>query len=38
VCLLAKGDETRQHVGDSYVPCETDGALFARAMRELYHN
>ena len=33
VCLLAKGDETRQHVGDEFVPCETDAELFLRAMR-----
>ena len=28
VCLLAKGDETRQHVGDEFVPCRTDGEIF----------
>lgn len=32
LCLLAKGDETRQHVGDEFVPCETDETLFLRAM------
>lgn len=32
VCLLAKGDETRQHEGDSFVPCETDATLFERAV------
>ncbi|MBQ6524583.1 MAG: UDP-N-acetylmuramoyl-L-alanyl-D-glutamate--2,6-diaminopimelate ligase [Atopobiaceae bacterium] len=32
VCLLAKGDETRQHEGDRFVPCETDGAIFTREM------
>ena len=32
VCLLAKGDETRQHEGDRFVPCETDGAIFAREV------
>ena len=34
VCLLAKGDETLQHVGNSFVPCETDGTLFERAVGE----
>lgn len=28
VCLLAKGDETRQHEGDRFVPCETDGSIW----------
>ena len=32
VCLLAKGDETRQHEGDRFVPCETDGAIFEREV------
>lgn len=32
VCLLAKGDETRQHEGDAFVPCETDTTLFYRAV------
>ena len=32
VCLLAKGDETRQHEGDLFVPCETDGAIFQREV------
>ena len=32
VCLLAKGDETRQHEGDRFVPCETDGKIFRRAV------
>ena len=32
VCLLAKGDETRQHEGDRFVPCETDGEIFRRAV------
>ena len=32
VCLLAKGDETRQHEGDRFVPCETDGDIFRRAV------
>ena len=32
VCLLAKGDETRQHEGDLFVPCETDGAIFEREV------
>ncbi len=32
VCLLAKGDETRQHEGDAFVPCETDGDIFAREV------
>lgn len=34
ICLLAKGDETRQHEGDVFVPCETDETLFMRAMHE----
>ena len=36
VCLLAKGDETRQHEGDEFVPCRTDGDIFSDAVR-LYH-
>lgn len=32
VCLLAKGDETRQHEGDRFVPCEPDGAIFRREV------
>lgn len=32
VCLLAKGEETRQHVGDRFVPCETDASIFKRAI------
>ena len=36
VCLLAKGDETRQHEGDLFVPCRPDGDIFADAVR-LYH-
>lgn len=32
VCLLAKGDETRQHRGDAFVPCETDAAIFEREV------
>ena len=32
VCLLAKGDETRQHVGDEYPEMVPDGDVFARAM------
>ncbi|MBR3234902.1 MAG: UDP-N-acetylmuramoyl-L-alanyl-D-glutamate--2,6-diaminopimelate ligase [Atopobiaceae bacterium] len=35
VCLLAKGDETRQHEGDQFVPCETDGAIFEREVQRL---
>lgn len=31
VCLLAKGDETRQHEGDLFVPCRTDGEIFLEA-------
>lgn len=34
VCLLAKGDETDQHVGEEFVPMVPDGDVFARAMRE----
>ena len=33
VCLLAKGDETRQHEGDRFVPCEPDGEIFRRAVK-----
>lgn len=33
VCLLAKGDETRQHEGDLFVPCETDGSIYERVLR-----
>ena len=32
VCLLAKGDETRQHVGDEFVPCRPDGEIFLEAV------
>jgi UDP-N-acetylmuramoyl-L-alanyl-D-glutamate--2,6-diaminopimelate ligase len=32
VCLLAKGDETRQHEGDRFVPCETDATIFEREV------
>lgn len=35
VCLLAKGDETRQHVGDEFVPMEPDGDVFTAAILEL---
>jgi UDP-N-acetylmuramoyl-L-alanyl-D-glutamate--2,6-diaminopimelate ligase len=35
VCLLAKGDETRQHEGDEFVPCETDGAIFEREVARI---
>jgi len=35
VCLLAKGDETRQHEGDEFVPMEPDGSVFMRALNEL---
>ena len=35
VCLLAKGDETRQHVGDEFLPMEPDGDVFASAIIEL---
>ena len=34
VCLLAKGDETRQHVGDEFVPCRTDGEVFLEAAEK----
>lgn len=30
VCLLAKGDETRQHRGSQFVPVESDPVLFER--------
>ena len=36
VCLLAKGDETRQHEGDLFVPCRTDGDIFADAVRRFH--
>lgn len=32
VCLLAKGDETRQHRGDRFEPSRTDGEIFEEAM------
>jgi UDP-N-acetylmuramoyl-L-alanyl-D-glutamate--2,6-diaminopimelate ligase len=35
VCLLAKGDETRQHEGDLFVPCETDGDIFEREVAKV---
>lgn len=35
VCLLAKGDETRQHEGDLFVPCETDGDIFLREVEKV---
>ena len=34
ICLLAKGDETRQHEGDAFVPCRTDGDIFQEAVRD----
>jgi len=34
LCLLAKGDETRQHEGDRFVPCRTDGDIFQEAVRD----
>ena len=34
LCLLAKGDETRQHRGDVYVPVPTDGDYVGHALRE----
>lgn len=34
VCLLAKGDETRQHEGDEFVPCRTDGEIFLEAAEK----
>ncbi|RVU98188.1 UDP-N-acetylmuramoyl-L-alanyl-D-glutamate--2,6-diaminopimelate ligase [Coriobacteriales bacterium OH1046] len=33
VCLLAKGDETRQHEGDLFVPSRADGDIFNDAVR-----
>lgn len=33
LCLLAKGDETRQHEGNDFVPCRTDGQIFAEAVQ-----
>ena len=32
VALLAKGDETRQHEGNDFVPCRPDGVIFAEAV------
>jgi UDP-N-acetylmuramoyl-L-alanyl-D-glutamate--2,6-diaminopimelate ligase len=34
LCLLAKGDETRQHEGDEFVPCRADGDVFQEAVRD----
>ena len=34
VCLLAKGDETRQHEGDFFVPSRTDGEIFEEAVAQ----
>lgn len=34
VCLLAKGDETRQHIGNDFLPCRTDGEIFEEAIRK----
>ncbi len=34
-CLLAKGDETRQHEGDLFVPCEPDGIIWEREVARL---
>lgn len=33
LCLLAKGDETRQHEGNEFVPCRTDGDIYQEAVR-----
>ena len=35
VCLLAKGDETRQHRGDEYPAMVPDGTVFRTALAEL---
>ena len=35
VCLLAKGDETRQHRGDEYPAMVPDGTVFREALAEL---
>ena len=34
VCLLAKGNEVDQHVGEKFVPMVPDGEVFARAMHD----
>ena len=34
LCLLAKGDETRQHEGNEFVPCRTDGDIYEEAVRD----
>ncbi|MBR3159349.1 MAG: UDP-N-acetylmuramoyl-L-alanyl-D-glutamate--2,6-diaminopimelate ligase [Atopobiaceae bacterium] len=34
VCLLAKGDETRQHRGSEFVPVESDPVLFERYVAQ----
>lgn len=34
VCLLAKGDEVDQHIGEKFVPMVPDGEVFARAMHD----
>ena len=33
LCLLAKGDDTRQHEGNEFVPCRTDGDIYEEAVR-----
>ena len=35
VCLLAKGDETRQHRGSEFVPVESDPVLFERYVAQM---
>ena len=35
ICLLAKGDTTTQHVGDSFVPMKPDAQSFIEAMQQL---
>ena len=34
LCLLAKGDETRQHEGNDFVPCRTDAEIFLEAIQK----
>ena len=34
VCLLAKGNEVDQHIGEKFVPMVPDGEVFARAMHD----
>lgn len=37
ICLLGKGDETRQHVGDRYIDSKTDARMYLDALHEFGH-